>query len=154
MMAKKVFVVLICVLICASLLSACKKEETPVHYDSLEELSDAVGFDVINPEGMPDGYVLAGYYAVGDHLAQVVYVRGNEELIFAMTTLKKVECDFDDFDETKTVNVGGIDYEYSLADGSVRLATARRGDYTYAVYAKNGLSEEEMRLAVIGLNLE
>jgi hypothetical protein len=139
---------------CASLLSACGQEEKPVQYDSLAELSGAVGFDVINPEGMPDGYVLAGYYAVGDKLAQIVYVYGDAGLIFAMTPLKKVECSFDDFDETKTVNIDGIVYDYSLSGGSVRLAVARAGDYTYAIYAKDGLTEEEMRSAVIGLKLK
>ena len=152
-MAKKAFVFIFCIVICAALLSACGQEEDPVQYDSLEELSGAVDFEVINPEGMPDGYVLAGYYAVGDDLAQIVYIYGDDELIFAMTTLKKVECSFNDFDETKIVNVGGIDYEYSLFEGNVHLAVAHAGEYTYAIYSKSGLSEEEMRQAVIGLKL-
>jgi len=141
------------VLFCASILTACSQAAEPVQYDSLSELSDAVGFDVIDPTGMPDGYVLAGYYAVGGNLAQIVYVNGDKEIIFAMTTQKKVECEAGDFDETKTVSVDGVSFEYSLSGGSVRLAAARAGAYTYAIYAKNGLAEEEMRLAAIGLNL-
>jgi len=152
-MGKKIFLILSCVLFCASILTACAQPAQPVQYDSLSELSDAVGFDVINPAGMPDVYVLAGYYAVGGNLAQIVYVNGDNELIFAMTTLKKVECEFGEFDETKTVGVKGVYFEYSLSGGSVRLAAARMGDFTYAIYAKNGLSEDQMKQAAIGLNL-
>ena len=152
-MGKKIFLILISVLFCASILTACSQTAEPVQYDSLAELSGAVGFDVINPAGMPEGYALAGYYAVGDNLAQIVYVNGNNELIFAMTTLKKVECEFGDFDETKTVGVNGVYFDYSISGGSVRLAAARVGDYTYAIYAKNGLTEDEMKQAAIGLNL-
>ena len=152
-MRKKAFLILICVLFCASVLTACAQQEEPVGYDNIGELSDAVGFDVIEPSGMPEGYALAGYYAVGTGLAQILYVNGDKELIFAMTALKKVACETDEFEQTKTVGVNGVNFEYSLSGGSVRLATARVGDYTYAIYVKSGLSEEEMKQAVIGLGL-
>lgn len=152
-MGKKILLVFVCVLICASLFQACSEPDQPVQYDSLSELSDAVGFDVINPAGMPEEYVLAGYYAVGSNLAQIVYVNGDSELIFAMTKLKKIESEFGDFDETKTVGVNGVYFEYSLSGGRVRFAAARAGEFTYAIFARDGLSEDQMKQAAVGLNL-
>ncbi len=152
-MGKKILLILISVLFCAGVLTSCSQPEAPVQYDSLSELSDAVGFDVINPEGMPDEYVLVGYYAVGGNLAQIVYVNGDSELIFAMTKLKKVESAFGEFDETKTVGVNGVYFDYSLSGDSVRLAVARAENFTYAIFARDGLSEDQMKKAAVGLNL-
>jgi hypothetical protein len=152
-MSKKIFPVLCCILLLAFVFTACSKTEEPVQYDSLSELSNAVGFDVVNPQSMPDGYALIGYYAVGGNLAQIAYVNGDKELIFAMTTLKKVECETGEFDQTETKDVNGIDFEYSMVGGSVVLAVARAGAYTYAIYARNGLTEEEMAQAAQGLGL-
>jgi|GEM_PF-3635297 len=152
-MAKKILLIFICLLLLVSALTACSKPTEPVQYDSLADLSKAVGFDVIDPSGMPEGYALAGYYSVGSKLAQIVYVNGDKELIFAMTPLKKVESEFGEFDETKDIGVNGVYFDFSYADGSVRLASARAGSYTYAIYAKAGLAEEEMKAAAVGLGL-
>ena len=152
-MVKKSVLVLLSVLVVLSFLTACSKAEEPVLYDSLSELSDAVEFDVINPQGMPDGYALAGYYSVGRNLAQIVYVNGNEELIFAMTPLKEIECAMEGFDKTGTKDIGGVEFEYSYAGEAVLLAVARTNAFTYAIYSKNGLSEEQMTQAAQGLGL-
>jgi hypothetical protein len=153
-MSKRIVRIALSIILCASLLTACGETPAPVKYDSLSDLSNAVGFNVVNPIDVPDGYALAGYYAVGENLAQIAYVNGDNELIFAMTTLEKVECDLGTFDETKTAEVNGVGLELNFLGGSVHLAVARTGGYSYAIYSKNGLSEEEMIQLAGGMGLE
>lgn len=152
-MSKKIMMIALCIFLCASLLTACGQTGSPVQYDSLSDLSKAVGFNVANPQNLPEGYALAGYYAVGGNLAQIAYVNGENELIFAMTTLQKVECDLGTFDETKTADVNGVSFELGLLDGSVHLAVARAGSYTYAIYSKSGLTEDAVTQMAGGLGL-
>ena len=152
-MSKKIFSVLICALLCVFLLTSCQSA-APMQVGSLAELSQTVGFDVVNPMNIPDGYALAGYYAAGNNLAQIVYVNGENELIFAMTSLQKVECDLGGFDQTKSVDVGGVNFDLSLSGGSVHLAVAHAGGYSYAIYSKTGLSEDEITRMAGGLKLQ
>ena len=152
-MSKRIILITLCVMVSASLLSACGQTATPVQYDSLSDLSKAVGFQVVNPQNIPEGYALAGYYAVGENLAQIAYVDGENGLIFAMTTLQKVECDLGTFDETKTVDINGLNLVLSLAGGTIHLAFARSGGYTYAFYSRSGLTEEEVAQLAGGLGL-
>ena len=143
-MSRKIWAIILCAILCAAMLTACSSDTKPVQYDSLSELSKVVGFDVADPMTLPEGYALAGYYAVGNDLAQIVYVNGDIELIIAKTTLQKVECDFGEFEETKAVDVNGVSFDFSLSGGTVRLAVARAGGFSYAIYSKTGLTEPEM----------
>lgn len=152
-MSKRIILIALCIIVSASLLTACGQTGTPVQYDSLSDLSKAVGFNVVNPQNVPEGYALAGYYAVGGNLAQIAYVNGENELIFAMTTQQKVECDLGTFDEIKTVDMNGVSLELSLSGGSVHLAAARAGGYTYAIYSRSGLTEEAITQMAGGLGI-
>ncbi len=152
-MRKRILLIALSIFLCVFLLTACAQAGTPVQYDSPSELSKAVGFNVVNPQNVPEGFALAGYYAVGENLAQIAYLNGENDLIFAMTDLKKIECGQGAFDQTKSVDVNGVSFELSLSDGSVHLAVAHAGGYTYAIYSKSGLAEDTVVQMAGGLGL-
>ncbi|MEI6101852.1 MAG: DUF4367 domain-containing protein [Eubacteriales bacterium] len=112
-----------------------------------------MSFDVINPRYVPEGYTFTGYYAQGKNVAQIVYVKGNDQLIFVMTTSKKVESDLGPFEETKSVAAGNVTFSMSLTGGLVHLAVAHVGQYIYAIYTKSGISEDEATRMAQGLDI-
>jgi len=93
-MRKRIICVLMLLVICVLALTACSGN---TRYASLPELSKAVQFDVVNPSAVPDGYTAAGYFSQGNNIAEIVYVKADTQLIFVMTTSKKVECDLGPF---------------------------------------------------------
>ncbi len=149
-MRKKWMPVLMLLLACMIALTACAGN---TRYASLTELSKAVEFDVVSPGYVPDGYKAAGYFAQGKNIAQVVYVDGDKQLIFVMTTSKKVECDLGPFEKTKQVTAGGVQFTMSLTGGLVHLAVAQEGKYNYAIYSKTGISEEVATQIAQGLKI-
>lgn len=149
-MRKKFISVFILFLVCALVLTACSGN---TRYKNLAELSKAVEFTVVQPAVVPDGYTAAGYFANGKNIAEIVYVNGDKQLIFVMTTSKKVECDLAPFEETKDVKAGGTLFTLSLSGGLVHLAVAQAGVYNYAIYSKTGISESDATRMAEGLNI-
>lgn len=150
-MRKKFIPVIILLLICILALTACSDN---TRYASLSELSKAVEFNVVKPSAVPDGYKAAGYFSQGKNIAEIVYVNGDKQLIFVMTTSKKVECDLGPFEQTKTVQAGNVPFTMSLSDGLVNLAVAQVGEYNYAIYSKTGISEADATRMAKGLKIK
>jgi hypothetical protein len=149
-MRRKFIPVLILFLVCVLALTACSGN---TRFASLDELSKNVQFTVLNPTVVPDGYTAAGYFAQGSNIAEIVYVNGDKQLIFVMTTSKKVESDIGTFEQTKNVQAGGVPFTMSLSGGLVHLAVAQVGVYNYAIYSKTGITEADAMSMAAGLNL-
>lgn len=127
--------------VCVLALAGCgaKINGTPQRYDDTKSLSTAVDFKVIQPGYIPEGYALAGYYAVENKIAEILYVSGEEELIFAMTKAKNVASDLGEFDSEQEYEFNGNTFTYSMRGGVVHLIVSNKNDMKYIIYSKNGI---------------
>lgn len=145
-MKNKIWALIAVLIICSLFLCACSSKISGelVRYDDIKSLSEAVGFQVRGPSVLPDGYALAGYFAVEDKIAEILFVRGEEEIIFVMTEAKDVQMESGICEEEKKIELGGNEFTFDITDGKVYLATTRKDGLTYAVYSNSGMSEEDM----------
>ena len=154
MMFKRVFLGVLCIIMSLAAAGCVQKiSGTPVRYDNLDELSAVVGFDVIEPAVLPEGYVLAGYFAIEDKVAEVLYMNGDNELIYAMSSVKNIESDIADIDQVKTEEIAGKQFELSYKDGYILLAVTEQDGFTYTIYTQAGLSTGEFNLIAAGIAL-
>ena len=153
-MFKRVFLGVLCIIMSLAAAGCVQKiSGTPVRYDNLDELSAVVGFDVIEPAVLPEGYVLAGYFAIEDKVAEVLYMNGDNELIYAMSSVKNIESDIADIDQVKTEEIAGKQFELSYKDGYILLAVTEQDGFTYTIYTQAGLSTGEFNLIAAGIAL-
>ena len=123
---------------------------TPVAYDSLTELSDAVGFDVLEPTSLPESYVKAGYFCMDGVVAEILYMSGENQIIYAMTQIKNIKSDVAEYDEVKETQIDGHNVRLTLKDGYVMLGVMEKDGFTYSIYTQAGLSEGEFELIAKG----
>ena len=143
MFKKILIVVLTVILIIFAAGCSTKIDGTPQRYDDTRSLSAAVEFDVIQPGYIPEGYVLSGYYAVENKIAEILYINGEEELIFAMTKAKNVISDMGEFEKEQEYEFNGNKFVYSMNGDNVHLIVSYRNDMNYVVYSKSGLTTNQ-----------
>ena len=146
-MNRKAATVIALLLIAVIIFAGCEPiQGEPVPYDDIVELSEAVGFDVLEPASLPDGYVLSGYYCVGDAVAELLYMSGDNQIIYAMSKVKNITRDIEDYDEIVEQDINGHKAKLTLKDGYVMLGVMQIGDYSYSIYSQSGLSVGEFKL--------
>ena len=146
-MKKKIFSAAVLIIIALMIFAGCEPiKGEPVPYDEIEELSEAVGFEVIEPASLPEGYIKSGYFSVGGAVAEILYMSGDNQIIYAMSKVKNITSDIDDYDEIQETDINGHKAKLTLKDGYVMLGVMRIGDYTYSIYSQSGLSTGEFKL--------
>lgn len=109
-------------------------------YDTVEAALTALGFTVKTPV-LPYGYVQESVYAIQDEVLDVRYQSGEKSVTFrAARGSASISGVYETYAWTEEVN--GI-----LMQGSgdmVNLATWEKDGFSYAIYAKDGLSRAEM----------
>lgn len=151
-MKKKCLSILVILVIIIMLFAGCSQpiEGQPVAYDSLAELSQKVGFDVVEPVTIPATYVKSGYYCLGDSVAEILYLSGDNQIIYAMSQIKNVKSDIEDYDEITEININGSKAKLTLKDGYVMLGVVEKGEFAYSIYSQTGLSQGEFMLIAEG----
>ena len=146
-MNRKAVSVIALLIIAVIIFAGCEPiKGEPVPYDDIDELSEAVGFTVLEPASLPEGYVLTGYYCVGDAVAELLYMSGDNQIIYAMSKVKNITSDIEDYDEIVEQDINGHRAKLTLKDGYVMLGVMQIGDYSYSIYSQSGLSTGEFKL--------
>ena len=80
-------------------------------------------------------------------------MNGDNELIYAMSSVKNIESDIADIDQVKTEEIAGKQFELSYKDGYILLAVTEQDGFTYTIYTQAGLSTGEFNLIAAGIAL-
>lgn len=117
---------------------------------SLDDLEKAAGFDMPDiSASLPSTPVEASYIYYGDGLAEVQYASGDEEACFRKAPgAEDISGDYNTYESTEKVTVGGIEVTLKGDGEKVNLATWTLGDYTYSVMARGGLLADTMTAMV------
>ena len=107
-------------------------------FTGIDEAENAAGFEIDVPEGV-DGYdeqLVQGM----DDMIEVRFINGDDQI----NIRKSVGTDdnsgvYDSFETVTTENVNGHDVSVSSNGDQAYLATWTAGDYTFSVYANNGM---------------
>jgi hypothetical protein len=113
-------------------------------YSSLEQLSEAVGFEVQELRNLPFTVQETEYTAIGKDLAQVSYTGAENAVIFRKSVgTEDNSGDFTVYGEQTTVESNNLDIHLSGEDGSTYLASWTDGTYAYSLSIEGGVAETE-----------
>lgn len=118
-------------------------------FDTLSEAEKQTGFYITLPDaiGSSDKRI---YRAMNDEMLEVIYVNGEDETgrIRKARGSEDISGDYNDYAETETVSVGGIDVLLKGDAGLVKLAVWTNDGYAYSVSSEAGMTADEMMALV------
>lgn len=108
----------------------------------------AVGFDFVAPDALA-GCDKIAYQAItneGDQIIEVLYLNGEERQVSVRKApgSENISGMYTQFDQVEQVAVDGRSVTMSGDGETVSLATWTDGDYSFSVYADNGLAQGDM----------
>lgn len=117
---------------------------------SAEELSDAVGFAVADISTLPFEVSERIYQSYSGEMAEITYLGdGGQELIYRKEAGDSdISGDYNIYNIEKEVTADGREAVLKGNGNKYNLAVWTYGRFSYSVYCKNGMTENEM-LAVI-----
>lgn len=118
-------------------------------FDTLAEAEKQTGFYITLPDaiGSSDKRI---YRAMNDEMLEVVYVNGEDETgrVRKARGSEDISGDYNEYAETETVSVGGIDVLLKGDAGLVKLAVWTNDGYAYSVSSEAGMTADEMMALV------
>lgn len=115
-------------------------------FESLEEAVKAVGFDFVAPDALA-GCDKVAYQAIpDDRIIGVLYLNGEERQVSVRKAPggENISGVYSQFDKLEQVEVDGRSVTMSGDGEAVSLATWTDGNYSFSVYADNGLAQGDM----------
>ena len=121
-------------------------------FDTLAEAEKQTDFYITLPDAIGSSNNKI-YRAMNDEMIEVIYVNGEDETgrIRKARGSEDISGDYNEYAETETVSVGGIDVLLKGDAGLVKLAVWTNDGYTYSVSAEAGLTADEMSALVSGI---
>ena len=118
-------------------------------FDTLAEAEAQTGFDITLPDAI-DSSDKRIYRAMNDEMLEVIYVNGEDETgrVRKARGSEDISGDYNDYAETETMSVGGIDVLLKGDAGLVKLAVWTNDGYTYSVSSEAGMTADEMTALV------
>ena len=113
-------------------------------HESLAALTGAVGFDVTAPS-VPEGYTAELYLDIGGKVAEINYRNGEKELCYRVSRGSgDISGVYTTYSTEKTLDVKGVSVK-AQGNTSTELATWSTGDFTWSVYAPDGLTDAQVQ---------
>lgn len=157
---KKIFALVLAMVMCVCAAAETAATSGDVYIDgmpnpviehvSLAELSEKVGFEVVVPEVL-GAFERKGFFSI-DTLAQVIYMRGEQELCWRMSPAADGDNsgDYNDYATVTTETIGEVSVTFKGNDNEVSLALWTLNGYDYSV----GVREPEDSLTAHGVSMD
>ena len=115
-------------------------------FESLEEAVKAVGFDFVAPDALAGCDQIAYQAIPDDRIIGVLYLNGEERQVIIRKAPggENISGVYSQFDKLEQVEVDGRSVTMSGDGETVSLATWTDGNYSFSVYADNGLAQGDM----------
>ena len=118
-------------------------------FDTLAEAEKKTGLDITLPDaiGSSDKRI---YRAMNDEMIEVIYMNGEDETgrVRKARGSEDISGDYNEYAETETVSVGGLDVLLKGDVGLVKLAVWTNDGYAYSVSSEAGMTADEMMVLV------
>ena len=127
--------------------AAIQTENRIVPVSSLEELTHAVGFSVVQIEDFPCKVDKVSYLSYWNQIAEIRYEGENQSLFFRQSADKSDNSgDFTDYEVVQTENIDGITITYKgHASDALALILWRKDGFSFSVRLSHGISREECK---------
>ena len=112
-------------------------------YDSAQALSEKMGYEVSDIQGLPFEPQTVIYASIGTDLAQIEYQNGDTSACYRKSPgTEDNSGDYNQYGKSDTVSVGDIQVELRGADDGYVLAVWTDGTYAYSLSLPQAQSED------------
>ena len=116
-----------------------------VEYNSKDELSLSVGFDVKDIENIPFDVQEIQYISYWKELAQVIYSGKDNSIMFRMKLENEnISGDYNKYEEKKTYIVGFSSITLKGSNGLYNVAIWKDDSFSYSLYLDMAISENNI----------
>ena len=124
-----------------------------VEVPALQELSEAVGFEVHDIIGLPFEVKETLYTAYGHDLAQIEYRGDTQSAIYRKSVGSEDNSgDYTDYPEAEEISAGGCNLTLKGENGLYVLAIWQNGDYAYSLSLSEGITSEALTELLLQTN--
>lgn len=114
---------------------------------SLEEAIELAGFPISVPETVSPEFTERLTRAIKNEMIEIIYTNGdsgNKIRVRKAVGDKDVSGDYNQYAETKTVDVDSLKVTLKGDGGEINTATWANGEFSYAVSTEDGMGEVDM----------
>ena len=113
---------------------------------SIEELSEAVGFEVRVPEELPFSFDSADYFATGDGMAEITWRCGGERAACfrQQKASGDISGDYTSYQDEKTLVIAGTEVTVKGNGERISLAYWNVGEMAYSLNVEGGITEQQL----------
>lgn len=113
---------------------------------TIQELSEAVGFEVVEPENLPFEAESAVYTAYWMEMAEIVYTGGEQTAVFRKGVGDgDISGDYHSYEMTEELSIGDIHAVLKGGSGTYSLAVWTDHAFAYSLSLSDGISEAAWR---------
>lgn len=103
-------------------------------YETLQEAKTAVGFKVMVPTKIPEGYMQNGIYAVENNMVEIIYSNGVNQIRFRQGKGNEdISGDYREYSEVNTTTINGVEVTTKGNNSQVNVAIWTNGDYAFSI---------------------
>jgi len=116
-----------------------------VNYSDLDSAKEAMGYDIMVPQSLPDGYKLINIAIISNNLLSIDYTNDTNEITYR--TAKEsgdISGVYNIYTDEKTINIKDINVTLKGDNGKINLAIWETDGQTFSINDRNGLSESEV----------
>lgn len=124
-----------------------------VEVDTLEELSQSVGFDIKDLSSLPFEAVETIYTDYGNGLAQIAYIGENQALYYRKSLgTDDNSGDYNIYDSESKLAMQDISVTLKGNNGLFQLAVWTDGKYAYSISLTEGIAKDSFANIIRGIN--
>ena len=124
-----------------------------VDVDTIEELSQSVGFDIKDLTSLPFEAVETIYTNYGDGLAQIAYIGENQALYYRKSLgTDDNSGDYNIYDSESELAMQDISVTLKGNNGLFQLAVWTDGTYAYSISLTEGIAKDSFANIIRGIN--
>ncbi|HBQ63962.1 MAG TPA: hypothetical protein DD727_03380 [Clostridiales bacterium] len=121
-----------------------------LHYQTIAEAREAVGFAFSIPTRIPEGYVQTDILTIDRKIAQIVYKNKENEITYRTAKgsdakgSEDISGDYNLYSTTKTVSIGQQKVEVKGENTEIRVATWEKANECYSLVFTTGITEAQL----------
>ena len=109
-----------------------------IEYQTIQEAEETVGFNVMLPKNLPEGYTQNTIYVIENDLIEVNYLKDENEICFRQGKGDSdISGDYREYDEISTIMMDELEITTKGNNGKVNVATWTNGEHTFAISVKS-----------------
>lgn len=116
-----------------------------VNYSDLDSAEEAMGYDIMLPQSLPDGYKKMNITVISNELLSIDYTNDINEITYRTAQgSEDISGDFNIYTAEKTIKIKDINVTLKGNNDKINLAIWKTEGQTFSINDINGLSENEV----------